>query len=237
MRLDIILNWRTGLLEWRWVLHYLCVDVGLGQWSPRISGGRDKKRRRKGQFALSPVLWGWQRPHLIPAWYTQGCHQSCAPSAWNRCVFLGCEMHRALPANWGHRDSSHVLWRTCSSIPLFTSHKGCTTRLPAWHCPAAMYEVVAMRVMAENHLLQEGVSFLNLALGTCQKCAQNSQEDWAGAKGKSVNFSQKLWGNFLFSLEPDIEVPGRQQYLRKLCSERVLIFFFLKTKQLKERNQ
>lgn len=122
-----MLNWRTGLLEWWWILHYLCVDVGLGQCSPRISGGRDKMRRKKGQFALDPVLWGWQRPRLIPAWYTHGHHQSCTASAWNHCVFPGCEMHRALPANWGHRDSSNVLRRTCSSIPLFTSRKSSTT--------------------------------------------------------------------------------------------------------------
>lgn len=43
------------------------MDIGLGQKSSRISGGRDKMRARMGQFTLGPVLQGLAKISIHPS--------------------------------------------------------------------------------------------------------------------------------------------------------------------------
>lgn len=83
-------------------------------------------------------------------------------------------MCRALPANWGCRDSNNLLQRTCNSIPLFTSRDGCSTYTEATllalldgHVESCSMQ--ALNVIAENFLLQEVVSFLKFTMGMCVK--------------------------------------------------------------------
>lgn len=85
-----------------------------------------------------------------------------------------CKMCGALPANWGRRDSNNLLQRICNSIPLFTSHDGCSmyseaTLLALLDGHVESCSMQALNVIAENFLFQEVVSFLEFSTGMREK--------------------------------------------------------------------
>lgn len=117
--------------------------MGLGQDSPRISGGGDKMRTWMGQLALDPVLWRLAKIQTHSSLiYTGSSPKPCTKhiELLRVCLTVRCaELCLRIEGTGTTITCSGELVRAslCLQVVRVVSH---TLRIPTWHLPGSRVE-------------------------------------------------------------------------------------------------